>query len=425
MQLSKRTQMHLSRIIDTAYYLLILVAFYLFMRYAFWMVFPFLFSLLVAIVLQKPMNYAHQKIRLKKSFTAVSLVLLFYLLVVVLVALIGIRIWNAARGSVDYLMAQVKNLPALIEALRRRLSDLLKFLPDSAEARIDEWITAFINSLIHGQNAAGEPLGTFESLISKIDLQWFKAPVTGMLSTAGKIPSIVVAAVITIISSFFITISYESIVGFIKHQLRPSQRSALSATKRIMFHSMGKLLRSYVIIMAVTFVELALGLFLLRLIGVYEGGGILSVSFIMAVVDIFPVLGTAMILIPWALYCLIMGEIGMAVGLLILLGVITVVRQIIEPKIIASNLGLPPIVTIAGMYIGLQVFGFVGVFMVPVLIILLKMLNDEGVLHIWKPMEKTEAPPPAKPMAKLAAKFQKQKTPASQNTQDTQPPQAS
>ena len=259
--------------------------------------------------------------------------------------------------------------------------------------------------------------------ISKIDLQWFKAPVTGMLSTAGKIPSVVVAAVITLISSFFITISYESIVGFIKHQLRPSQRSALSATKRIMFQSLGKLLRSYVIIMAVTFVELALGLFLLRLIGVYEGGGILSISFISAAVDIFPVLGTAMILVPWALYCLIMGEIGMAVGLLILLGVITVVRQIIEPKIIASNLGLPPIVTIAGMYIGLQVFGFVGVFMVPVLIILLKMLNDEGVLHIWTPMEKAPEPVPAKPFAKFAATLQKQrqKAHASQNTQD--PPQ--
>lgn len=406
-QLSKRSQIHLGRLIDVAYYLMILAAFYLFIRYAFWLVFPFLFSFFVAAVLQKPMIFAHQKIRLKKSFTAVALVLLFYVLVAVVIALIGVRLWNSASGFMDYLMEQARDLPRIAKGLQARILDLIRWLPDSAELRVEQWLGNFHTSLFEGVGADGEPLGAFGSVMSHVDLQWFRAPVSGIMSTAARIPSAIVAVVVTIISSFFITASYDSIAGFIKRQLGPEKSKGLSISKRIIFQSLNKLLRSYAIIMGVTFGELWLGLLLLRLIGAYEGGYIISIAAVTALVDILPVLGTAFVLVPWSIYSLIMGNIGMGAGLLILLGVITVVRQVLEPKIIASNLGLPPIAIIAGMYIGLQLFGFIGIFLVPVLLILVKLLNDEGVVHIWKPGEESGdrgqeagAAPKARPKAK-------------------------
>jgi len=411
MQLSKRSQLHLGRLIDVAYYLMILAAFYLFIRYAFWLAFPFLFSFLVAVALQKPMILAHRKLRLKKSFTAIALVLLFYVLVSVVVALIGVRIWNSARGFMDYIMEQARNFPQIAQGLQGRIIDLTRWMPVGAQARIETWLGTFFQGLFEGRDAAGEPLGAFGSLMTHVNLQWFRAPVSGVLNTAARIPSIVIAVVITIISSFFITISYDSIVGFIKRQLGPEKSKGLSATKRIVFQSLKKLLRSYAIIMGVTFCELALGLLLLRLVGVYDGSYIISIAAVTALVDILPVLGTAFVLIPWAVYSLIMGNIGLGAGLLILLGVITVVRQILEPKVIASNLGLPPIAIIAGMYIGLQLFGFLGLFMVPILLILLKLLNDEGVVRIWKPSVQKEEPQPK----------QKPKKPPKAKPENTQP----
>jgi len=387
MQLSKRSQLHLGRLIDVAYYLMILAAFYLFLRYAFWLVFPFLFSFLVAVVLQNPMILAHRKIKLKKSFTAIALVLLFYVLVSVVIAFIGVRIWNSLKGFMDYIMDQARHFPEIVEGLQGRIIDLTRWMPASAQARVETWLGTFYESLFEGRDAAGEPLGAFGSLMTHVNLQWFRAPVSGVLSTAARIPSAVVAVFITIISSFFITISYDSIVGFIKRQLGPEKSKGLSASKRIVFRSLNKLLRSYAIIMGVTFCELALGLLLLRLVGVYDGGYIISIAAVTALIDILPVLGTVFVLVPWAAYSLIMGNVGLGVGLLILLGVITVVRQVLEPKVIAANLGLPPIAIIAGMYIGLQLFGFVGVIMVPILLILIKLLNDEGVVHIWKPSQ--------------------------------------
>lgn len=385
MNLAPRTQARLSRIIDTFYYLLMLVAFYLFMRYAFWLVFPFLFSFFVAAVLQGPMNFAQRKLKIKKSFTSVLLVLLFYVLIILIVVLIGARLWNGAKDFTGFLSERVKNLPHIIEGMTERIYVMTQKLPKEVELRVNNWLANFSASLTSGENAQGESVLTLGSLISRIKLEWFKTPVNGVLSAAGKIPAVAVAVVVTIISSFFMTSSYDRMVRFVKRQLSSDHQRALSAAKRIFFSSMGKLMRSYLIIIGVTFAELTLGLLLLHLIGPFEDAKyLIPIALFTSLADILPAIGVATVLVPWSIYSLIMGNIGMGVGLLVILAVITVVRQILEPKLISQNLGLPAVATLAGIYIGLQLFGFIGIFLIPILLILLKLLNDEGVIKIWK-----------------------------------------
>lgn len=129
---------------------------------------------------------------------------------------------------------------------------------------------------------------------------------------------------------------------------------------------------------------MCIGLTFLKLIKVYSGGYIAAIAIVVAIVDIIPVLGTGTILIPWSVYSFIVGDFGFAVGILAVYGIITVIRQVIEPKLVAGQLGLPPVVTIIGMFIGLRLFGFIGLFLVPLTVILIKLLNDEGVIHLWK-----------------------------------------
>ena len=136
--------------------------------------------------------------------------------------------------------------------------------------------------------------------------------------------------------------------------------------------------------MLITFSEMFIGLNILKLIGVYESSYIFVISFVTCVVDIVPVLGTGTIVLPWAVYSFIMGDVGMGIGLLIIYGVITVIRQIIEPKLVAMQLGLPPFITIIAMFFGLKLFGFIGLFLLPLLITMLKVLNDNGTIHLWK-----------------------------------------
>ncbi|HCT16253.1 MAG TPA: hypothetical protein DIW36_02410, partial [Ruminococcaceae bacterium] len=62
---------------------------------------------------------------------------------------------------------------------------------------------------------------------------------------------------------------------------------------------------------------------------------------------------------------------------------------------------LPPFVTLMGMYIGSQLFGVIGIFLVPILIIIIKLLNDEGIVHIWKKSDAFDDEVSSEPKIKL------------------------
>ncbi|MBQ9151486.1 MAG: AI-2E family transporter, partial [Clostridia bacterium] len=88
-------------------------------------------------------------------------------------------------------------------------------------------------------------------------------------------------------------------------------------------------------------------------------------ALLLAVVDLLPLLGTGIILIPWALVCLLLGQVKLGIGLLVLYAVATLVRQILEPKLIGDGLGLHPLVSLLSMYAGLRLFGVWGMILAP------------------------------------------------------------
>ncbi len=126
--------------------------------------------------------------------------------------------------------------------------------------------------------------------------------------------------------------------------------------------------------------------------GVYNGGYIAVLSLVTALVDILPVFGTGTILIPWAAYLFITGNIPLGIGIAVIYAVVWIVRQVIEPKLVAGQVGLPSIVTIMAMYIGVKIFGALGIFILPLTVIFIKLLIDEGV--IGNKHRRDEAEPP-------------------------------
>ena len=166
------------------------------------------------------------------------------------------------------------------------------------------------------------------------------------------------------------------VLGF----LRTENREKLINTKRTITKGVAKLFKAYATIMLITFTEMFIGLSFMKLIGVYKGGYIAIIAFVTCIVDIIPVLGTGTVLLPWAVYSFVTGNVGLGIGLVVLYGVITVLRQIVEPKLVANQVGLPAIVTIAAMFIGARLFGAFGIIILPLTVIILKLMYDEGVI---------------------------------------------
>jgi len=102
------------------------------------------------------------------------------------------------------------------------------------------------------------------------------------------------------------------------------------------------------------------------------------------VVDAFPIVGSGTVLIPWGIISLVTGNISRGIGILILYVVITVIRQIIEPRIVGKHVGLRPVVTLVCMYAGTKLFGGLGLFGLPITVAIISDLNSTGVIHLFE-----------------------------------------
>lgn len=387
------------RIINFLYFSIIIGLAYLFFKYCFWAVFPFILAFMIASAVQKPTFLITNKLKIKKSFIAVFFVIIIFLFAGGVISLVGVKLVDSAKSLFSFVAAKLTDFPSLVEDVKKWTLSVITVLPDRAEASVTESMTGWFDTL--RDKSAGEVASTIMDSTSGgegFSLSAFMTPLSGLWNTVKGIPGFLVAIVISVLASCFMAADYDWIVGFIKKQLPENKRHKLSAAKRIVFTSLGKLVRSYALIICITGTEVFVGLNILSFLNIYNSGNILTIAVVIAIFDILPVLGTGTFMIPWAAYSLITGKISLAVGLFVIYVIIYVIRQIIEPKIVGGTVGLPAVLTLMGMYIGSQLFGFIGIFLLPILMIIVKLLNDEGVIHLWKPTEHDNSEP-KKPFA--------------------------
>lgn len=368
-------------IINTVYAAILIALFYLFFKYAFGTVFPILCALVAAMLLQKPVNYICKKTPLKRGLVSALSVLLGFGIAVSALALLIIWVGSEFKGFFQYIMIQLEDIPALIEKIEGYLSNALSFLPEKIETSIMSFINEKLTALVNTPEAPAEQSMSF-------DLSALSTPLLGIWNTAKQIPTTLVSIVVAIVACCFMTADFQSVKGLILGFFQPETRTKIVRAKRLLFPSLAKMAKAYGIIITITFCELSLGLFLLKLMGIYDSGYIFVIAILTAIIDIVPVLGTGTVLIPWAVISLLNGNFPLAIGLLVIYGCITVIRQIIEPKLVAAQLGIPAFLTIVSMFIGSQIFGVIGIFILPITFVMLKLLNDEGVIHIFHYGEK-------------------------------------
>lgn len=378
MEITERRKVTL---VNIAYYTVIVALFYLFMKYAFGLVAPFIFAFAVAILLQKPLRIISEKTKIKKNILGAVAVLLIISVVIAAVVLVGYRLFVEFKGFGEYIMSRMSDIPGMILAAEEWILAKITVLPDTLEKTVSDSVTGIVDRIL--MVSEEEVSNIPQSGDGGFDLSFLATPLGGLLSTAKEIPGIFAAVFMSIIACFFITCDYDKFRILISENISREHEIAIVKTRKLLGGILGKMLKSYATLIFITFCEVSIGLNILKLIGVYSGGYILVLSIITAIVDILPVLGTGTILIPWAVFNLFTGNIGLGIGLIVLYAVITVIRQVLEPRLVAMNVGLHPAITLFGMYLGVQLFGVLGIFILPITFVLVKALNDEGIIHLW------------------------------------------
>lgn len=375
-------------LINGIFFVLIAAIYYLFIKYAFWTVAPFFIALLIAIILQKPIRFISKKTKIKKGVVGAVAVILIIVILLSAMVLVGYRVVVEFRGFGEYIVHKLNDLPGLIKTAEAWILGKITLLPDGLEKTASAAVSEFADKLLIATKEEESVLSSsavgFGGVdLGSVDLSMLATPLGGLWSTAKRIPSVLIAALIGVIACFFITCDYDKYVALMKQMLSKKHSDAIIKTKKLLSDIIGKMLKSYIMIMFITFCEISIGLNIMKLAGIYEGGYILAIAMGTAILDILPVFGTGAVVIPWMIYNFITGNNAMGIGLLVLYIIITVIRQILEPRLVAMNVGVPPLVTLAGMYLGLQLFGAIGIIIVPVTFVLIKALNAEGMIHLW------------------------------------------
>mgnify|MGYP002968403382 CR=1 FL=1 len=165
----------------------------------------------------------------------------------------------------------------------------------------------------------------------------------------------------------------------IPYETHPEDRLRQArGVKADLLATLGKWCKAQCILLGVTFCELLAGLLLMR-----QGYALLLAALI-AVIDALPVFGTGTVLVPWGALCLLTGNVPKGLGLLALYGVISLVRSVLEPKIMAAQVDLSPLAALAAMYVGFCAFGVAGMVLCPMALLFVKQLHDSGWLRLWK-----------------------------------------
>lgn len=328
-------------LINMAYWLLVAILGYLACVYVVPIVMPILIGTLVARLVVE----ISRKIRCPKKWMRILLTLLIYGCVGGLVALL---IWRLAVG----LSELVNWLPEFYK---------LKLLP-FGEA-VYEGITEVLNNLNPAMLAAADFVWENVSVALKNMIAALSSFAVDLVSGAARgAPKLLLSLLAMIFSTVFVSNDYENLRSFAAQRMPENWKGFLKSLKDYLTNTLLVVLRSYIFIMLLTFTELAILFSLFGIENAFVKASVISVM------DILPILGVGTVLIPWAITSLVLGYTGLGIELFVIYGIVTVVRNYAEPKIVGGQLGLHPIISLASMFVGLRLFGFWGMFGLPIAI---------------------------------------------------------
>jgi len=334
-------------------------------KYVLPLITPFIIAWVVAMLLQPGINFMVKYTKIPRKIST-------------LILLLGL---SGAIVFISYV--SIKELIGELSSLADRITEFLEALK-ADENKVAELINK-INSFIpifdlskplneYWNNFDQNIIELFEKIVSNIS-----SNVVPFLSgTISAVADLFIVVIIFIVAIYYIAVDFKKINNFISYQFRGETKKYVTLVKDQFFSTVWRYIKAYSVIIVITFSELLIAFSILGVEYPY------LVALIAALVDILPIIGTGTILVPWGIISILSGDVFTGIGLLVTYVIVTVIRQIIEPKIVGSYIGMYPLMTLIMMYAGLKAFGILGLFAFPIISIILKNLNDSGNITLWR-----------------------------------------
>ncbi|MBE6065643.1 sporulation integral membrane protein YtvI [Clostridium cochlearium] len=318
---------------------------------------PFVLAFIFSIILKKPTEFLIKKFNLKNSISSFITTLIFFTIII-------FSLYFSTTSLIKEGIDLGKNTQIYISNNSKNISVFLRNL-EKYYYNLDPAILKTIsNNLL-----------TMLSKVSDYTVVITTKLVQITISFLSYIPYIFMLIIFTLISTYFFTKDLTSaknkFFSIIPIDKSDKISTILNESKKLLVNYAF----SYLIIILITFIETLIGFLILRI------NYALILSIIAAIFDILPILGIGSIYIPLALVNLfIKKDYFTALGLIIWYLIVTIIRQILEPKIVSSSLGMHPVSILAAIFIGLKAAGISGMFFCIFLVVFYKVLHNVKIL---------------------------------------------
>lgn len=330
--------------------------------------YPFLIAIALALMINPIVQFLETKWRFPRAIAVLSsLVFLIGIFAGLLTLLIAELV-----ASTSYLSKVVpEHVRAFIEYIENffasqvipfynTVSSLLKSLDSGQQETI-------MNSIRETGSKISDSATTF--------LQTFFLKLPALVSW---IPNAATVIAFALLATFFISKDLEKIKASATRLIPEKVNTSVSRVFVDLRKALVGFVKAQLTLMSITLIIVLIGLLILQV------NYAITIALITGLVDLLPYLGTGTIFIPWIIYEVVTGNLGLALGLTILYTVVVVQRQLMEPKILSSNIGVNPLATLISLFVGFKLIGFLGLIIGPVTLVFLTTLQKAQVFHdIW------------------------------------------
>lgn len=325
-------------------------------KFAVGLLLPFLLAFLLALITRPAVLWLSARTNCPRRVLSVAVTLAALLLLFVLCYWIAGRLLSEIKELLSFLAEDLDNGEGRIARILSFLRGALNGVPFFEKLGRAELLQYYVGNI---DEFAGEQLRMLLSRLSE--------RVTALLvSLLGSTPSLLVFLSVTLISCFYFSAEYETVWRALSRLIPARYATRLPRWRKRAGGALRRYLRAYFLLFLLTFAELLIGFMILGT------GYAFLLAFMTALLDALPVLGVGTILLPYAIFSFMAGDRSLGFGLLILYGVITLVRQFVEPHLVGKSLGLHPILMLMAFYVGFRLFGVAGIFLGPAAALILK-----------------------------------------------------
>ncbi|WP_173915861.1 sporulation integral membrane protein YtvI [Halobacillus sp. Marseille-Q1614] len=330
--------------------------------------FPFVAALAVSWLLQPSIRWLHKYMKLPKPL---AILLLLFSISSILLGLTTLLLTKAIHFIQNLTNEDFSSYILIVERIYIEfinwLDTVFNYINYWLGSLSLEWRETFYKSIEETkQNAMQAGMNQLQHLLELF---------TGGLSS---LPGSFMAFGIFLMATFFLSKDWEKIKEHTVEKLPVQLSERSNQLSKSFKRTILQMIKAHIILMIITIVMVFTGL------SVIDAPHPLLIALTAGILDLIPYIGTGVIFIPWIAYLFFTDQYSLTIPLSTLYILIIITRQVIEPKVLASHFGVHPLILLAGLFLGFQLWGGYALIVSPLIIAFFKVIYSSGLLNqVW------------------------------------------